>query len=329
MAIKIFIENTEPHRGILVMTQGDILECKVSGGNYNYDTHTYEGYIKVKSIDFQMSPLSVTDIFKAIDFDNTEHAIEIMDKIEKILPEMKTEHIPLKDVVNGMLTSDVKVKVKDVVKDFVEEVTETKIENGSTKQSSKPEDEKIVPEKAEVSKTKANVSTKSQEKEKTKPLKQVIKDFKDLPNAIKNQEHQVKVEELKDVSTVKIASPEQKDEIPAWSGCMIVNTDDFFERGSVLVHTYENKDKVQEAILLNSIRLDGKAPTPLPLVFKKESVAKYFLESVIKHDRWKSNAAMFEIQSFDYLNRDCIVDKSLLVKDPKTFVNDMEKRAKD
>ena len=52
MASKLFIENTAPHRAVLVMDKGDVLECKTSGMTLKYDSKTMDGYLKISDMPY-------------------------------------------------------------------------------------------------------------------------------------------------------------------------------------------------------------------------------------------------------------------------------------
>ena len=111
---------------------------------------------------------------KTIEFTDTEQVVEILTKLDKILPEQKIHHGALNDMLSeGGRVSDVKVTVRPIVEDKpgVLQTAEDKVKKPKDKSTQK--------------------SIKAQEGEKpkikfTKP--KVIKDLKDLPKAIKEEE---------------------------------------------------------------------------------------------------------------------------------------------
>jgi len=342
MGIKLFIENGEPHRAVLVMDQGDVLECKTSGFTLNYDSRTFEGYIKVKGISYEMMPLQATKIIKSIEFKGNDHILEIMDKIDKIIPEQKIFHGALNEVLREGSVEDLKRvsdRKTDPIKDFVEEVTkETKhpaLETKSDVKEKAKEEPKIeIPKQVPIESQKGVIKQESKDKPKVK-FTQKIKDLTNLPNAFKNQKgYQPEKQKVITTDPPKGESglkpeklPEKKSDTPQWDGAIKVGIKGYLEKGLCLLHVYNNSKNEEEAVMLNSPRYDG-APPPLPFIFAKEGQGKYFVEGLLKHPRWQPTAGMFKIYPLVELDPLDIGEEALLVKDPKSTLNHMEKLAK-
>ena len=124
------MEETAPHRSLLIMSEGDFLECKTSGYTLHYNgkerPETIDGYIKFKEIPVEMTKLRIADLMKEFEFTSMEHAKEIRDKIEEMAPDLKITGERALDAFDEEIkpSVDENVKEKDTKSDEVEKKEE-------------------------------------------------------------------------------------------------------------------------------------------------------------------------------------------------------------